>query len=111
MDHSTHTDPLTELISSDSFLRLDPAVQKQIIDTVSREKDMPGGFMGRLLGSRSSNLAIHTVLILCLALILVVAADNLHAYRVGSGVNMELIGVIIPVISLAMGYIFGRGSK
>ena len=111
MDHSDHTDPIASLISSECFLRLDPAIQKQVIEAVSRSKDKPGGFLGRLLGCRSVNLAIHTVLILCLALIALVVVDNLHAYRVGSEINMELIGVIIPVVSLAIGYVFGRGGK
>lgn len=109
-DHP-HTDSLAELVSSEGFLRLDPDVQKRIIDTVSQSKDRPGGFLGRLLGSRSANLAIQTVLILCLALLLVVIVDNLHAYRVGGDINMELINIVIPVISLAIGYIFGRGAK
>ena len=111
MERPTHTDPLTELLSSSNFLRLDPAVQKQIIHAVNRDKARPGGFMGQFLGGQSSNRAIHTVLILCLALILIVVMDNLHAYQVGSEVNMDLVGVVIPVISLAIGYIFGRESK
>ena len=108
-NNNIHT--LTALLESDCFLKLDPVVQQQILDTLSKESDNPCGLMGKLLGSKPANLAIHVVLILCLALLLVILVDNLHAYRAGNAINMELVTVIIPVISLAIGYIFGRCSK
>lgn len=111
MSNNQNSNLITVLAESDSFHNLDPMIQKQIIDAIAQDKDKTGGFMGKLLGNKPANLAIHTVLILCLALLLVVVIDNLHAYHVGENINMDLISIIIPVISLAIGYIFGRGSK
>lgn len=102
---------IAALVESDSFLNLDPRIQKQVIDAVNRDKEKQGGFIGKLLGNKPVNLAIHAVLILCLALLLVVVIDNLHAYRVGESINMDLINIVIPVITLAIGYIFGRGAR
>lgn len=102
---------IAALVESDSFLNLEPKIQKQIIDAVNRDKEKQGGFIGKLLGNKPVNLAIHAVLILCLALLLVVVIDNLHAYRVGEPINMELVNIVIPVITLTIGYIFGRSAR
>lgn len=105
-----NTDSITALVESDNFLSLDSNLQNKIIDAVHNDKEKDGGIMGKLLGSRLANLAIHAALILCLALIVVLVVDNLHSYCIGEGVNMDLAGVIIPVVSLSIGYIFGKGA-
>jgi len=107
----TKQDPITSLLESDSFLDLDPAIQKQIICSINQSKDKTGGIMGKLLGNKPANLAIHAILILCLILLLLILIDNLYAYRTGTAINMELINIIIPVITLAIGYIIGKGTN
>lgn len=64
--------------------------------------------MGKLLGTRRDNLAIHAVLSICLAPLLLIILDNLHAYRTGTALNMNLSNVVIPVITLAVGYIIAN---
>lgn len=102
---------LASLLESDSFLKLDPATQKQIINAIKSDNEKPGGLLGKLLGTRRDNLAIHAILIICLALLVLIALDNLHAYFTGSEINMELLNIIIPVITLAIGYIIGNSAK
>ena len=102
---------LTSLLDPDRFLRLDPATQKQIIGAVKADIEKSGGMLGKFLGTRRDNLAIHTILIICLALILLIVLDNLHAYVTGAEISMELIKVIIPVITLAIGYIIGSRTN
>lgn len=102
---------LTSLLESDSFLKLNPAIQKQIISAIKTDTQKSGGLLGKLLGTRRDNLAIHAILIICLALLILIIFDNLNAYFTGTNINMELINIIIPVITLAIGYIIGNSTK
>ena len=102
---------LASLLESDFFLKLDPAIQKQIINAIKTDTEKSGGLLGKFLGTKRDNLAVHAVLILCLALLLLIILDNLHAYKMGLEINMELINIIIPVITLAIGYIIGNSAK
>ena len=102
---------LASLLESDCFLKLDPAIQKQIINAIKTDTEKSGGLLGIFLGTKRDHLAVHAVLILCLALLLLIILDNLHAYKMGLEINMELINIIIPVITLAIGYIIGNSAK
>lgn len=102
---------LASLLASDSFLKLDPTIQKQVISAVKTDSEKSGGLIGKLLGIKRDNLAIHAILIICLALLLLIVLDNLHAYSTESEINMDLINIIIPVITLAIGYIIGNSTK
>lgn len=102
---------LASLLESDSFLKLDPEIQKQIISTVKADTQKSGGLLGKLLGTKRDNLTIHAILIICLTLLVLIIFDNLHAYFTGTNINMELIKIIIPVITLAIGYIIGNSTK
>lgn len=110
MDKQQNT-TLASLLESDSFLKLDPAIQKQIISAIKTDSEKSGGLLGKLLGNKPANLAIHAIFVLCLVLLFLIFFDNLHAYKTGSEINMELINIIIPVITLAIGYIIGNGAK
>lgn len=102
---------LASLLESDSFLKLDPAIQKQIICAIKTDNEKSGGLLGKFLGIKRDNLAIHAIFIICLALLVLIVLDNLHAYYTGSDINMELINIIIPVITLAIGYIIGSRAS
>lgn len=99
---------LASLLESESFLKLDPAIQKQILNSIKMDSEKTGGLLGKLLGNKHENLAVHAVLIICLALLLLIVLDNLHAYKMDAEINMELINIIIPVVTLALGYIIGN---
>lgn len=102
---------LSSLLASDSFLALDPEIQKQIIAAVKSEQEISGGLFGKLLGTRRDNLAVHAVLLICLTLLLLIILDNLYAYCAGTALNMELVNIVVPVITLAIGYMIGNGGK
>ncbi len=107
----TKQDSITSLLESDSFHLLEPTIQKQIINVINEHTDKTGGVIGRLLGNKPANLAIHVIFILCILLLFLILLDNLYAYRTGRTINMELINIIIPVITLAIGYIIGKGDQ
>lgn len=103
-------DSLISLVSTESFLNLDPSLQTKIIESVSTEKTKQGGMMGKFLGTNSTNLSMHIALILCGLLILLLGIDFIHSYGTQKEINMELVSTIIPVVTLSLGYIFGKGS-
>lgn len=107
----TKEETIASLLESDSFSNLKPTIQKQIIDYMEQSTNKTGGIMGKLLGNKPANLAIHAILLLCLLLLLLVLVDNLYAYQTGNAINMELINIIIPVITLAIGYIIGKSTN
>ena len=93
---NTNNEPLSlsTIISSQTFLNLDPDLQNKIIDTVHTDKEKDGGIMGKFLGTKSSNVSMHIALILCALLIIIIFIDMIHSYFVGSEINMDLINLI-----------------
>lgn len=103
------TDTITSIISSDTFLNLDSNIQNKIIDTVHNDKEKDGGVMGRFLGTKSTNASMHIGLILSILLVILIGIDFFHSYSVKESINMDLVNSIVPVITLSIGYIFGKG--
>lgn len=104
------TDSITSILSSENFLNLDPNLQDKIINTVYNGREKDGGVVGKFLGNRFSNAAINISFILCALLVLILIIDSIHSYVISQSINMDLVDRIIPVITLSIGYIFGKGS-
>lgn len=102
---------LASLVSPDNFIKLDSDLQSQIITTMGDNNPQKGGVMGTFLGTDSKNASMHIALILCLLLILLLIIDFIHSYFAAKEINMELVDKIIPIVSLSLGYIFGKGSN
>ncbi|MBO5270504.1 MAG: hypothetical protein J6B77_06950 [Clostridia bacterium] len=104
-------DSITSLISSESFLNLDTQTQNKLIEAVHNNREKDGGYMGKFLGTKPANVAMHIALIICFLLIAIVIIDSVYSYTKGEGINLELVNIIVPVVSLSLGYIFGKGSS
>lgn len=102
---------LASLVSPDNFVNLNSELQSQIIDSVSKNDPSKGGIMGKLLGTDSKNVAMNIVFLVCVLLIVVIILDVLHSHITSQSVNMELINCLIPVVSLSLGFLFGKGSE
>ena len=89
MSKQQQNDSITTLLESDSFLKLDPTIQKQILIALNEDREKSGGLLGKLLGNKPTNLAIHAVFVICLALLLLILFDNLHACDILPGMNSE----------------------
>ena len=103
-------DPIAVIMQSENFLNLDQNLQNKIIDTVYSDKEKDGGVMGKFLGNKPANASMNICLILCVLLIIILLVDIIHSYCVSEDINMELVNTVVPVITLSMGYIFGKGS-
>lgn len=100
-------------ISEKSFNKLSDE-QKNIIlagynDTNTKEKE--GGTIGRFLGTNTKNASIHIAFIISIVLIGYCGIDLFHSFCPKSNINIEIWERIIPVITLALGYIFGKDEN
>lgn len=101
---------IASLLSSQNFVNLDPNLQEKIIDTVYNDKGKDGGVMGKFLGTKSSNAAMHIGFIICVILLIIILVDLIHSYISNKSANSELLNLFVPVITLFLGYIFGKGT-
>lgn len=106
-----NNDTLNNIISNENFSQLNPQLQNTIITAVNDNKAKDGGFLGKLLGLKPINIAMNIALLICVLLILIVIIDTLHAYHIDKSINIELINIVLPVVTLSLGYIFGKGSN
>ncbi len=104
-------DSISALVGSENFLSLDFELQNKIINSVTEEKVKKGGLMGKLLGTELTNVSMHIALILCGLLVILLGVDFAHAYTTQKDINMDLVRTIIPVVTLSIGYMFGKGSS
>lgn len=107
------TNKLSGIIKTKNFSVLDKEMQRSIINNIveSEEKKHGAGFLGKFLGTNVQNAVIHVGFLICAALILIMAIDCVVACAKNRDINIELLKMIIPVITLYLGYIFGKNSK
>ena len=109
--NQTEVSSIATLLEKDTFTTLDINLQNKIIDTVHTDKDKDGGIMGKFLGTRPANVSMHIGFILCGVLLLLLAGDWIRSCVINQSINMDLVNVIVPVVTLFFGYIFGKGSN
>ena len=93
---------IIDLISTEQFSQLDSKMQNKIINCFYTESNKTEGIFGKILGNNPSHIAMYIALILCLSLLFLTLNPNL---------TIEKLDVIIPVITLYIGYLFGNNSK
>ena len=112
INESTVENNIINGISEDSFNKLNDE-QKSIVltgnnDAQNRNKD--GGWLGQIFGVNTRNSSIHIAFIICIVLLLFCCIDLLHSFCKGNTLTSEIWNLIFPVVTLALGYIFGKGE-
>lgn len=97
------------LIDKVDFNTLNPKLQSTIINGIY--KDKKGGWVGRFLGTNTANVAMNIAFILCIILLAIVIGDFIRISFNEEGFNYELFESVIPVLTLTLGYIFGKGTN
>lgn len=95
-----------------SFDQLNDA-QKTIVLTGNNarsKKEKDSGFMGKFLGANPKNASIHIALIICVILLVFCLVDLLQSYRPQSAISSQVWDYVFPVITLSLGYIFGKSE-
>ncbi len=88
--------------------------QKNIVLTGNNDinrKDKDAGKFGKLLGANPQNAAIHIAFIICGVLLLFCIIDLIHSFYPEQELTSEMWNLIFPIITLALGYIFGKGEN
>lgn len=109
------SEKLSELITSPGFDKLNDELKGKAIDafqeTQSTRDENKTGWLGHFFGNKSENIALYVAFIICMSLIIVgfvytwISPD----YKINS--NIEFWQIIGPIITGALGFIFGAGTK
>lgn len=99
---------LDNLSTPETFSKLNSDIQTKIINTTEKNIKNEAGLIGKLLGTNTQNAAMNIVFILCGIFILILVYEMVASYIVGKKIDLDLYSTITPIISLAIGYLFGR---
>lgn len=106
---------LSELITSPGFDKLNDDLKGKALsafqETKAIKEEKETGFLGRLFGNRSENISLYIAFIICMALIIVGLIYIFISPDYKQNTNLEFWQIIGPIITGALGYIFGAGSK
>lgn len=104
---------LCDIAITEEFNGLKPEIQSKIIEELSSNgaSKEDGGIMGKLFGNKKENASMHIAFTLCCILLLLCGIDIVRALMAGETAYTELVKNIVPIITLALGYIFGKGDK
>ena len=100
----------SSIITSETFPTLKPGMQHKVIDTIMVSKERDGGFIGKIIGVHPLNAALNVAYTVIIFLFLFLLVDMIHSYLSCRKIDMELVKLIVPAITLSVGYIFGRGN-
>ena len=96
-----------------SFNKLNDEQKNYLIsgynEVQSRAKD--GGKLGEILGTNVKNSSIHIAFIICCVLLIFCGVDLVHSFFDENTLTSEIWNLVFPVVTLALGYIFGKGES
>ena len=107
---SIDTDVLINTIYSKQFSSLSDERQKQILNTIDEEKRRDGGLMGRFFGTKRELASMNIAAFICIILVVFCVIFSIIDYKISNEIHMNLINTILPIISLSLGYIFGKSD-
>lgn len=105
------SDNITSVISSDKFGEYSPEMQQAILDKLEKMGQNDGGLMGKLFGNKKELASMNIAVFICSILLLICAIDVIHSIWINGEIHMNLITTMIPVVSLALGFVFGKGES
>ena len=80
-------------------------------NNAAEQSRIDAGKFGDLLGTNTKNASIHIALIICSAMIVLCLLDLLHSFCKDQTLTSEIWQLIFPVVTLSLGYIFGKGES
>lgn len=98
-------------ITAENFGTLPRDVQKTILDSIEKANQRDGGVLGRFFGNKKEIASMNIAAVICILLIAICGIDISHSILSDKELHMDLISTIIPVVSLSLGFIFGKGGK
>lgn len=102
---------IPSIISSDKFGEYDAEMQREILKKMDESQKRDGGLMGKLFGNKKELASMNIAVFICSILLLICAIDVIHSICTNGEIHMNLITTMIPVVSLALGFVFGKGES
>lgn len=104
-----NTDEILTIINEPSFSGLPKEHKKIILSSIGSNHKK--GALDKMFGDNSERIPTYITFIMCMALIIIATIFSLISYFTGQSVDLGLWSSIIPVITLALGYMFGKNVK
>ena len=100
-------------ISPREFNKLTDEQKKIAIigDNKFKTKRQEGGVLGGFFGTNTKNASIHIAFVICIVLLIFCGVDLVHSFLGKNKITSEMWNLIFPVVTLALGYIFGKGEN
>ncbi|HHV10418.1 MAG TPA: hypothetical protein GXX75_09105 [Clostridiales bacterium] len=105
---SLTSNDLLVILNTPNFSNLPKEHKKIILNSYGDNKK---GVLDKMFGDNTERIPIYITFILCMSLILIATIFSLVGYITGKSVDLGLWSSIIPVITLALGYMFGKNNK
>ena len=88
--------------------------EKNIVLTGNNEtqsKKQDAGYLGKIIGTNTKNASIHIALILSLIALVFCGLDLIHSFFCDNTLTSEVWSNSMPIVTLALGYIFGKSER
>lgn len=114
-NNDANLESLRKLLKSAKFASLDDNLKNMVLDSFENllmsEEKKNFGLMGKLFGNYSKNITLYITFII---LVLLIVAGLMHILlppEYTQTTNLEFWKIIGPIITCALGYIFGAHSS
>ena len=103
-------DSIITMLGTSEFTGLSPKVQQIAIENIRAGKEIESGYMGKMLGTLLPNMSIYSSFILSILFIgLILISLIFHICGcLSSEFVLEIMKLTIPVITMSLGYMFGK---
>ena len=99
-----------DFVGSKEFSKLNPDIQAQIVNAVGGNKEKDGGVIGKFLGTKAKNACISIAFIVCILMVTMIILVFFTSHTDSKEFCSDLIQIFISIISVSVGYIFGKDS-
>ena len=96
------------IVDDETLLKLGPEQQSKVI-ALSDDNRQKAGLMGKLIGSDKKNAAINSAMLLCILLIVLFILSVILKMFTGVDYTTVILDFVMSFLTLAIGYIFGKG--
>ncbi|MDO4922005.1 MAG: hypothetical protein Q4E64_09310 [Phascolarctobacterium sp.] len=100
-------------LSTSTFDHLNEDQKGEVLSSHNsiQQKEKDSGWIGKVIGANIKNAAFNTAFLICLFALVICGIDLIFGYVCRRGnINAEIWKILIPIVSVALGYIFGKSK-
>ena len=104
-------DSLKDLLDCENLDKLSDAAQIAAVEKILDNQGRESGASSKLFGNIKENILLYCAFWLCIVLLGFCLLDILRSMYIGGSAYTDLVENILPIISLALGYMLGHSEK